>query len=294
MRVWTRCCLCEAEGPSADQRREEAGRQQKERNDAQAAVVGARQRDLSQQRAERQQQRDNQRSENLKRLEEQKRLENENKLQKIEEREKKVQAQLQSAQADAEARKARSEERLQHSAIIREEQREKQKQKLEKTEQKLKDAKERRDHNDGGSDPAASFTNSKPTFSEALLPLSSAEEEAVSQRIAKSVTSWNRQAKTFLDNYQKESALSAKDTNKSRLRPLVGRLNPASLVACRGALNDIIALSDLADLDHEFVRHSNVFDVLLKVFMEARKGHDFQILKLTSDAIRRQGRPHAY
>lgn len=295
----------EAEGPSAEQRREEAARHHKERNDAHAAVVEARQRDMSQQRTDRHLQREAQRLENLKRLEEQKRIETEQKQQRIEEREKKVQAQLLSAQAEAEARKARSEERIHHSAAIREEQREKQKQKLEKTDQKLRDAKERRDRPDdvveggqgagvvaaptaAGSTTSATSNNSfKPTFSDVLLPMTSAEEEAVSQRIAKSVTSWNRQAKTFLDNYQKESTLSAKDTNKSRLRPLFGRLNPTSLVASRSVLHDIVACPELVDIDHEFIRHSNAFDVLLKIYMEARKGHDTQSLKLASDAVHR-------
>lgn len=293
---------------SQEQRREEQSRHIKERNEAHITAVVERQRDISQQRAERVQQREAQRLESLKRLEEAKRLESEQKHQRAEEREKKFQAQLQVVHAEAEAKKARSEERIQQSAQLREEQREKQKQKLEKKEQKLKEVKERRQTQDESS-PAV-----KPTFQEVLPSLTQQEEDAISQRLARSLATAQRQGKTFLDQYQKESALSAKDLNKSRLRALISRIassttataaapsaaanassstttttttTTTNLTQLRQPLHDFLGAGELNELDHEFVRYFNGYDPVVKALLEARKTHDFATFKLCSDVLHR-------
>ena len=261
-----------------ENRREEMQRAATVRQETHAAVID-RQRDLSQQRAERQQQREQQRQDNLKRLEESKRVELEQKHQKAEERERRVQQNQQEASAEAEAKSRKTEERIQQSVQLREEQREKQKQKSDKNEQKQKEAKERRDQE--------GTTVSKTTFAGVLPVLSPADEEIAAQRLARSVATSQRQGRAFVDTFQKECTLGAKDVNKSRLRAIFSRISPTNLTASRAALHEIAGAFLLSDVDHEYIRFSNSFEALIKVFAETRKTKDMATLKTCSDVLHR-------
>lgn len=261
-----------------EQRREETVRQLREKNLEAQTAAAERHRDLSQARVERHQQREAQRQENLKRLEEQKRAGTEQKHQRAEEREKKMQAQLLVAHAEAEARKARSEERINQSVQLREEQREKQKQRQAEKEQKLKEARDRRDREEA---------LAKPTFQEVMPALTQAEEEQTCARLTRSTAAAQRQAKTFLEQYQKESTLATKDVNKSRLRPIFSRMTTTNLTQTRQPLHDAVVAADLTDIDHEYVRFGNGFEVVVKILIEARKAHDMSTFKLCSDLLHR-------
>ena len=260
-----------------EQRREEQRQAAKDRNEAHHLVI-ERQRDMSQQRVEKQQQREQQRLDNLKRLEEQKRIDNEAKHQKAGEREKKIIQQQQAAHAEAEAARKKAEERISQSAQLREEQRAQQKQKLEKQDQKVKEAKERRDKDEP----------SKPTFHDVMPAAPAQDDEQATARLVRSLTATSRHSKTFVDAYQKENLLTTKDINKSRLRPIVTRLQTftagTNLTQSRQPLHDL-SLLELSEVDHEYMRYYNGHEVVVKLMIDAKKTHDAATFKLCNDVL---------
>ncbi|KEG14313.1 hypothetical protein DQ04_00531180 [Trypanosoma grayi] len=263
-----------------EQKREEMQRLAQERNDAILAAA-ERRRNLSQERIERQQQREQQRRENLRRLEEQKKLEKDMKEQRAEEWEKKVQQRQRDACAEAEARSRKAEERIQQSAQIREEKRELLRQKLGKQEQKIKEVRQRK-----GRD-----ADTKPTIQELMPVIPQQEEEQLAQKLAKVVAATLRQGKTFNENYQRESTMSAKDLNRSKLRSIISRLgssaSPTSLAQCRQPLHDLLGTSDFCEVDHEYMRYFNAYETLTRVMMDSRRGNDMVTFRLAYAALLR-------
>ncbi|EKG01784.1 hypothetical protein TCSYLVIO_007206 [Trypanosoma cruzi] len=261
-----------------EQKREELQRHAQERNEAMLAVA-ERRRNLSQERIERQQQREQQRRENLRRHEEQKKLEKDLKEQRAEEWEKKVQQRQRDACAEAEARGRKVEERIQQSVQLREEKREMLRQKLEKQEQKIKEARQRKERE----------ADTKPTIKELMPFISPQEEEQLAQKLAKVVAVTARQGKSYMEIYQKESTMSAKDLNRSKLRSIISRLgsntSSASLVQCRQSLHDLLGMTEFADVDHEYVRYFNSYESFARVLMDSRRKSDMVTFRLAHNAL---------
>ncbi|KAH9601835.1 hypothetical protein LSM04_008432 [Trypanosoma melophagium] len=263
-----------------EQKREELQRLAQERNEAMLAAA-ERRRNMSQERIERQQQREQQRRDNLKRLEEQKKLEKDMKEHKAEEWEKKVQQRQRDVCAEAEARSRKVEERIQQSAQLREEKREMMRQKLGKQEQKIKEVRQRKERD----------ADTKPTIQDLMPVIPQQEEEQLAQKLAKVVAATVRQGKTFMENYQKESIMSAKDLNRSKLRSIISRLgtntSPASLAQCRQPLHDLLGTMDFADVDHEYVRYFSAYENFTRVMMDARRANDMATFRLAYNALLR-------
>lgn len=271
-------------------RREARQRQAQDRRDAMTAAA-ERRRNLSEERAEKQQQRELQRQENLRRVEEQKKMEIEIKQQKAEEWEKKVHRRQEDAHAEAEALSRKTEEKFQLSAQVLEEQREKRRQKLEKQEKKLQEAKSRR--------AKEAETSTTVSFLPILTPQ---EEEQMSQKLSKFVTSSSRQGNVFCDQYQRDCLLCAKDLNRSKLRSLSSRLAASiavpSVSQCKPIMREIMAI-ELIDIDHEYIRYFRAFETVVKVISEGRKARDELITKEATDFLQtlfthpEEGRNHA-
>ncbi|AYU75904.1 hypothetical protein, conserved [Leishmania donovani] len=260
-----------------EQMREKLQKQAQERQEAVRAAA-ERRRNLSQERQEKQQQREQHRVDNLRRVDEQKKVEQEVKQQKAREWEKKVQQHHVDTTAEAEAKSRKTEEKFQQSAQLLEEQRERRQQKLERQEQKLREAKERRDRE----------LAARPTLEEMMPPLSEQEVEQQASRFSRLSTTAAHHGKVFADTYQKMSAHSTKDLNRSRLRVVFSRLASAvatpSVVQCRHPLSEITAAT-LGNVDYEFVRYFNAFETLVKVLVEARKARDFGVMRQTTDIL---------
>lgn len=260
-----------------EQMREKMQKQAQDRQEAMRAAAERRQ-NLSHERLEKQQQREQHRQENLRKIDEQKKMEQELKQQKAREWEKKVHQHHVDVSAETEALCRKTEEKFQQSAQLLEEQREKRQQRQERQDQKVREARERRDRE----------SEVQPTFEEMMPPLPAQEEEQLSSRITRLVATSARQGKVFSDTYQKMSASSTRDVNRSRLRPIFSRLSTAistsSVVQCKAPLSDL-ANMDLGDVDYEFVRYVNAFETLNKLLGEALKVRDFAVLRQITELL---------
>ncbi|KAG5511713.1 hypothetical protein JKF63_07311 [Porcisia hertigi] len=260
-----------------EQMRERLQKQVQERQEAMRAAA-ERRRNLSQERQERQQMREQHRVDNLRRVDEQKKVDQEVKQQKAREWEKKVHQHHVDATAEAEAQSRKTEEKFQQSAQLLEEQREKRQQKLDRQEQKLREAKERRDKE----------LEERPTLEMMMPRLSEQEVEQQASRVLRLSTTAAHHGKVFADTYQRMSTKLTKDLNRSRLRVVFSRLassvSTPSLVQCKHLLSDITA-APLGDMDYEFVRYFNSFEILIKVIAEARKARDFGVIRQVTDVL---------
>lgn len=138
--------------------------------------------------------------------------------------------------------------------------------------QKLREAKERRNR---------SFEVNF-SYRDVMSSYDTEEEGVLSQKLVSALEASQRHFKSFSEGYQKKCSLSQKELSRSKMKNAFARLSSLlsynDLVHCRGTLADIAGTS-LTPVDHEYIRHSTLLELITRTIVLSQKNRLLTILK---------------
>lgn len=155
---------------------------------------------------------------------------------------------------------------------------EKIKEKIRIQAQKLKEAKERRDR----------LVEINFSYREVMSSYDTEEEQGLLQKLSSALEASQRHFKFFLEGYQQKSSFLPKELSRSKVKNYVARLSSLlsydDFVQCRPTLADI-SKTDLAPIDHEYIRHFGALELITKVIVSSRKNRLFTVIKQAVDTL---------